>query len=142
MGKVLIVNTLVASLFVHKMMVLPGISEEHVKQIENLIEEFLWNKHKPKIPLWQLQLNKLQGGLNLVNLRWKDAALKVAWIQILDKNFDIANLVYKNIGHPLRNKLWSCNIRAEDVDEVFPCPSFWKDVEMNFSILRVCKIIS
>ena len=50
LAKVQVVNTLVASLFVYKMMVLPIIPKQVVKKIDNLIREFLFlcNPPKPK----------------------------------------------------------------------------------------------
>ena len=76
LGKVQVVNTLVASLFVYKMMVLPAIPRVIEKTIENKIREFLWNGKKAKIAYSILQNPKSQGGLNLVNLSKKDIALK------------------------------------------------------------------
>ena len=81
-GKVQVVNTLVSSLFVYKMMVLPVIPDKVVKQMNNIIREFLWNGKKAKIAYAILQNPKDQGGLNLVNLKNKDRALKVSWPQI------------------------------------------------------------
>ena len=48
MGKVQIINTLVASLFVYKMMVLPSIPNNVVKNINNWIRDFIWNGGKIK----------------------------------------------------------------------------------------------
>ena len=45
-GKVQVVNTLVASQFVYKMMVLPQIPKQVVKNMENVIREFLWSGGK------------------------------------------------------------------------------------------------
>ena len=77
MGKVQVLNTLVASLFVYKMMVLPIIPKKVIKNMENVMREFLWNGKKAKIALNILQNPKTQGGLNLVNLEKRDKALKV-----------------------------------------------------------------
>ena len=71
LGKVQVVNTLVASIFVYKMMVLPLISTKICKNIDNLIRNFLWSGKKSKIAYNILQNPKSQGGLNLVNLQKK-----------------------------------------------------------------------
>ena len=47
-GKINIVNSLVASLFIHKMDLI-------ISQVETEIVLFLWNGHKPKIPIPILQ---------------------------------------------------------------------------------------
>ena len=41
--KIQVVNMLIASLFVHKMTVLPSMSEEVIKKMESAIVKFLWN---------------------------------------------------------------------------------------------------
>ena len=71
LGKVQVVNTLVASLFVYKMMVLPTIPDKTIKQIDNIIRDFIWNKKKSKIAYAILQNSTREGGANLVNLKIK-----------------------------------------------------------------------
>ena len=50
-GKVLLVNTLMNSIFLYKMMVLPDLSEQLYRTYENLIKTFIWNGKRAKIPL-------------------------------------------------------------------------------------------
>ena len=94
MGKVLIINSLIAALFTYKMSVLPKLSEMYIKRIEKLFNEFLWDGKHPKIALSTLQLNKSDGGLGLVNLRLKDEALKFAWVAVLTEVDFVAQLAY------------------------------------------------
>ena len=54
-GKIQVVNTLIASLFVYKMMVLPTIPDNIIKNIDNIIRDFIWNKKKSKISYQVLQ---------------------------------------------------------------------------------------
>ena len=93
-GKVLVVNTLIASLFVYKMMVLPIIPKSITQNMDNIIREFIWNKKKSKVAYKILQNPKNQGGLALVNLRIKDASLKATWPKILAQEKDYAEIVY------------------------------------------------
>ena len=67
-GKVKVVNTLVASLFIYKMMVLPTIPPNVVVTLEAMIKKFIWNGKKAKIAFSILQNSRKEGGLNLVNL--------------------------------------------------------------------------
>ena len=83
LGKINIINSLVASLFVYKMSVLPSLPEDFVNKIEQKVNNFLWNSHKPKIPLAVLQMNKEDGGAKLVNLRIKDISLKATWVKLI-----------------------------------------------------------
>ena len=97
LGKVQVVNTLVASLFVHKMMVLPQIPKNIVKTFDNIVREYIWKGKKAKIAYSILQNSKEEGGLNLINLLNKDKALKATWPQILKKEEEYARLVYNTM---------------------------------------------
>ena len=136
-GKIKIVNTLVASLFVYKMMVLPNMKEDVIKGIEKEIEKFIWNNHKPKVTMRLLQKGIKSGGAKLVNLREKERALKATWIKTLHENQDYAALVYKVCGLQMREEFWKCNIDNQDIDQIFGKldDKFWRDVaEAWFSI--------
>ena len=137
-GKIQVVNTLVASLFVYKMMVLPIIPINIVKQVDNLIREFIWNGKKSKIAYKILQQSKQQGGLNLVNLVRKDKALKATWPKILSQERKYATLVYSIMRcSSLEENIWRCSIAPEDVVNIRIKNQFWRDTlkswcEYNF----------
>ena len=142
-GKITIVNSLVASLFVYSMQVLPSMSEETFKKIEDLIIQFVWSGRKAKISLKMLQLDKKHGGLNLVNLRERDKAVKITWVKLLTEQEKLASLVYsffpKGIGHDI----WRCNIHENDVEQVISKKRhpFWYDVlrawaSQNYDVCR------
>ena len=130
-GKIGVVNSLVASLFVYPMMVLEKIPEKTVKKAEEIIEKYLWDGHKPKIPLHVLQLDKQSGGLNLVNLRIKDTAIKASWIRIGTDDAQVQEIMTKTLAPKIGNLLWKCNIKEEDVDGIIEgqkVNGFWTDV--------------
>ena len=62
LGKITVVNTLKASLFVYKMTVLPTIKDKYVEKIDKLIQAFIWDNKKPKISKQKLKCNKRDGG--------------------------------------------------------------------------------
>ena len=127
-AKVNVVNTLIASLFVYKMTVLPRMSEKTlIKKLESIISSFIWSNKKAKIARGLLQSSKQSGGLGLVDLRKKDDALKISWIAILRQDQKYANLVYKLIHQDLEENVWQCNICESDVKFVTKNP-FWADV--------------
>ena len=132
LGKVNIINTLIASIFVHSMTVLPSIPDKYVNRMEKVMVHFLWNGHKPKIPLDILKLKKKDGGLQLVDLRVKDAALKAVWIKILQQDVQINAIVNSTFSPVLGNVLWRCNLKAEDVQHYtgknIQADPFWLDV--------------
>ena len=72
-GKVSIVNSLVASLFIYKMQILQNIPDEMIHKLEQIIEHFIWNACKPKLKLKFLQSKKEDGGLRLAIQRSESA---------------------------------------------------------------------
>ena len=127
-GKILVVNTMVASLFVYKMLVLPSPPETVFKRVEQLIQEYLWDKKRPKIPLDILQRDGTQGGLKLVDLRCRDQALKVSWIQILEHDKSMATLAFNAVNDHLREWIFDCNLQPEDVKHLEIKDKFWHQV--------------
>ena len=118
-GKIQVVNTLVASLFVYKMMVLPTIPANIVKKLDNIIREFIWNKKKAKIAYTTLQNPKPSGGLNLVSLTKKDKALKATWPQILYSEQEYAAMVYGIMRcNGIKENIWKCSLSKEDVKHI------------------------
>ena len=132
LGKINIVNTLIASLFVYKLSVLPTPPSKIIKTFDTIIQKFLWNGHKPKISMDVLQSSKEDGGAKLVDIVVKDASLKAAWVKTLLCDQYPQDMVYEILGVKLKPEcmLWCCNLHQSDVDLVVQ-PSrnkFWKDV--------------
>ena len=133
-GKVQVINTLVASLFVYKMMVLPIIPSHTVKLVDNIIRNFLWNGKKAKVAYTILQNKKSDGGLNLVNLRHKDIALKATWPIILNTEPEYAALAYTTMKmSTIQEDIWRCNLNPEQVAKLKIRNQFWKDVLISWS---------
>ena len=138
-GKIQVVNTLVASLYVYKMMVLPSIPRKLLQCIDNIIRDFLWDGKKAKIAYHILQNPKKEGGLNLVNLRHKEIALKATWPKILVREEEYASLVYKHMRCSVFGEnIWRCRLLKYDIERLKIRNIFWKDVlvcwnEYNYS---------
>ena len=126
-GKVQVVNSLVTSLFVYKMMVLPRMTDSLLNSIKSKIVSFLWNGAKPKISYDLLISDKRKGGLSLCDLIAKDKSLKSSWVQILCNDEKLSNIVYKNIMPHLKHLFWSCSMHAKDIYLLCNDP-FWKEV--------------
>ena len=135
-GKVVIINTLAASLFVYKMYVLPNMSNNMINQLEKLCNEFIWNSRRPKIKISTLQSNINNGGVKLVNFKRKDKALKVSWIAYLQHDTALAALAYNFLCPIMKENIWRCNLNTKDVDAVVTRNGFWKDVLKNWSELN------
>ena len=133
-GKVQVVNTLIASLFVYKMMVLPIIPKGIVKSLENVVREFLWDGKTAKIAYDILQNPKSQGGVNLVNFLNKDKALKATWPQILSKEKEYATFVYSILRCSIYgDNIWRTRLHPTDVDKLGIKSEFWTDVLKSWS---------
>ena len=86
MGKKLVINTLMGSLFPYILSVLPLLNQENIDTFENYISVFLWNSKKPKISLNVLKSSRESGGMKLFDLKKKDYSLKIQWINRLALN--------------------------------------------------------
>ena len=78
-GKVLVINTLISSLAVYKMTVVPCIKHPIVNQFESIIYKYLW-KGPTKILMEALKNPIEFGGLRLVDFQAWDFVLKINWI--------------------------------------------------------------
>ena len=129
MGKINVINTLVASLFVYKMSTLPRISNTMEKQMNQMFNKFLWNGHKPKIPLSTLQLLKRDGSMQLVDLSRKDDALKITWVRMIFADQYPEEIPHSQLHPGVGKNIWVCNLKHTDVDDTCTGASdFWKDV--------------
>ena len=138
--KVNVVNTLVGSMFVYKMQVLPSPPISFIHQVEEVVVKFLWNGAQPKIPLKQLQLAKAQGGLNLVSLEWKDISLKSCWPAMLAVDPTLSSLSYKLLIPELKERIWDCNLNEADVDLWIANP-FWNSVLKAWSKINYQPVV-
>ena len=110
------------------MTVLPNLPESIHKRLDLLINNFLWQGRKAKIPLEILKLSRKMGGLNLTNLRLREMALKITWIQILETDQKMKDIVDENIGSVLQDWIWKCNLAPNHVKFLNIKSIFWTNV--------------
>ena len=135
MGKVLIVNALIASIFVYKMMVLPPLTDGQIKRIDRLIGHFIWNGKRSKIPLEILRLPKNKCGLKLVDFKAKYASLKISWIPRISGRFDSAYFwLFPKIG----DLIWSVNLSPVHVRTMIKTETLWKNILMEWCNFHYC----
>ena len=124
-GKILIVNTMMASLFVYKMQVLPLLREVNIKLVDDIITDLIWNGKHVKIPLKTLKISKDNGGYGLVDIKAKHQALLFTWISDC-RNPQILNLAQAFLGKSVQEGVvWNFNLNKKDSKTVFGCKSFW-----------------
>lgn len=125
MGKVVVVNSLVASLFTHVVTVLDLLDDIYLKEYDKLVKEFLWNGKSSKMRLLTLHNSKQYGGLGLVDLRSKDIALKTQWVAKCKRFSTLQSLAdyFLPIGYN-----WQHNVSVRDVKKMHINSTFWRDV--------------
>ena len=135
-GKITVINTLISSLFVHKMTALPDLSTFQIQQLESDFARFIWNGAKAKIPLKTLQRSKKDGGLNLVDLKLKQISLKCTWIKMLNDDKKYAAMAYSLFSPVLHEDILHCNFKPEDATLICPedTPTFWKDFLATWAV--------
>ena len=138
-GKIQIINSLVASLFVYKLTVLLDLTAEHFTMLDNLFNDFIWNGGKPKIKLNTLSAPRQSGGLNLANMRVRNKSLKAQWITFCRTNPLIEAFEYELLNNEIGDLLWKCQFVKEDVKYIVTKTHslFWYQVlqawaEFNF----------
>ena len=126
-GKILIINTLVASLFVYSMGVMANLSELQIGRISKMIHGFLWDgRSRGRISMYTLSRNKDEGGLRLVDIKAKQDALK---IQSIFNSGDLLNNAYHELGTTALNSLlWKCNLSKKDSERRFGKNEYWAQV--------------
>ena len=126
LGKILVVNTLMSSLFIHAMLVLTCLSEEQLRTIDEIIKSFLW-KGKAKIPLRILRRTKKEGGQQLTDFHLRYLSLQARWVKkaVFDTTFNYAS----EWLCPILGKLiWYCNINEADLNCMICTFSSWKQI--------------
>ena len=131
-GKILVINTLIGSTLMYKMSVLPLLGKEYYKEFNQIIENFLWNGKKAKIPLKILQGNKDEGGLALFDIEKRDLALKIKWIFNMNDPL-LQFLADDEMENKLGLEIWNCIIRPLEVAE-FPKLALKHGILLNLPI--------
>ena len=133
MGKILLINTLMASLFIYKMAVLPIFTSKQLKHIDVLVDQFIWKKCHVKIPRKVLELHKLKGGLKLTNFVMRQRAMQLQWVAKTE--LEEFGYVVSCLCPSLKNKIWECNLHSSNVKEITHCKQncFWKDILIEWA---------
>ena len=128
LGKILVINSLAASLLMYRLAVLPLIKEKYYKMYEQIIKKFLWNSTKAKIPFKILEGLKENGGLNLNNIRKRDIAMKANWVVRIKLDPLISEMANQSLDNPIGDLLWQTSLSKRDIQQIFPKFTFWRDV--------------
>lgn len=133
-GKVLVINSLVMSLLVYRLAVIPSLSAITIKKINKIWSEFIWGKGKrPKIAWKILTAQKSNGGLGLSDIAIRDQSLKIQWVQRYCQDSVIRALADASLQNNIGTLLWRANLKSRDVNKIFKFGHFWLDVLFSWA---------
>ena len=134
-GKVEVINTLINSLFVHKLMALSTPPKEFFVRYRKIILKFLWNDKPHRIAYAKLIQDHNDFGIKLVDLEVKNLALKVVWAnRIYSRPKEEVGWFYENL--PIHDeRIWFCNTKPEDIDRMRP-KQYKDSCKVNWDIWR------
>ena len=130
LGEIIMINSLIDSLFVYKMNVLPLLCKSYIEELETCIRDFFWKSGTPKIALKIIQSQKECGGLKLFDLKQKEIALKVQWVKTFHTNLEINQIVCALITDEISPFIWQANLSEKDIKKMMK-PNFWRDVTQH-----------
>ena len=133
MGKTLIINALMGSLFVYPMTVSEKMTKKELKQIDEIIRDYFWQGKRSKIALSVLRNSKNMGGLKLVDFKAKEDVLKISWINRIQRKDDF-KYIYDWLLLYIGDLVWSCNLSEKHAQKLICMPSHWKN-----GLLTWCK---
>lgn len=119
MGKIIVINSLINTLFIHKFLALPSPLEGFFRIFRQMVTKYLWGDKPHKIAYTKLIQNYNKLGLKLVDLQIKDEALKAAWpARWANRPQGELDWFYQKL--PLRDRcIWECNLDPRDVDREY-----------------------
>lgn len=133
-GKIVLYNTLCASLLVYKFMALGTPHPSVLAKIKKLCVNFIWSGQRSKIRYTKLIQNYYQGGLKLCDIETKYHSLKTIWAKkILTANPCSFLIKLSSFFLPFDSqKIWQCNIQQKDILKIC-APSLWTDVWFSWA---------
>ena len=143
-GKIQVLNSLVASLFVYKLSVFPCFGQSMVKRLDKLFNSFIWDNKRPKVKLETLAAPRDNRRLGLVNMKVKDQSLKLQWIKGIMSDPVSKMLAYELMGNKIGDLLWKCQFAKDDIRYILPQLSseFWKDIVETWADTNFNDLIS
>jgi hypothetical protein len=80
-GKITVIKSLILPQITHLLISLPNPDDKTIKNLDQLLSAFIWNKKPPKISKKQFAKTYEEGGLNMININNYIDSLKLTWIR-------------------------------------------------------------
>lgn len=140
-GRILIVNSLIGSLFVYKWQVFPNMSVDYVLRINEYIRDFIWNNKRSKIAFNILTKDRKQGGLRLIDIIMRQQSLKIQWIYRIENNPIWTTIFYDSLLWDIDSLI--CNLDPKHAKLIFKDDTdpFWIHTFQACNIYNVSRLI-
>ena len=116
-GKIVILKSLALSQLIFLLSVLPSPPEPFMKEIDDIIYSFLWDKKPDKLSRRTIIGDYSQGGLKMFHFPSVNAGLKIAWIKRLLNNQNTGKWKCFFDYHLQKfggNLIWYCNMNTKE----------------------------
>ena len=133
LGRVIIVNTLMGSLFVYKMLVLASMSAFQLSEVCNVIQKFLWKGKQSRISMHTLTRKRNQGGVQLIDIARKQDAIKILALFQSETDKFLHHRMHQQLEPKLESVIWKCNISPQDVSKKYDTENFWPQALLAWS---------
>ena len=129
-GKTVIIESLILPQFTYQLSNLPSPNGKFLKEVDDLIFDFLWNKKRAKIKRSQMYLDYEEGGLGIPNIKVYSRSLKLRWVRFLiDDTFSSSwKQVFFKVNNKIGKFVFKSNIKPSDVKQIELKNEFWIDV--------------
>ena len=113
-GRIIVVNCLINTLFTHKFMCLPDPPKSFFQKYKEIVLDFLWESKRLKIKYERLIQDHHHLGLKLIDLQMKNSAMKAAWpSRWVNRDSDL-DWFYETL--PIKDRrIWYVNTSPQDV---------------------------
>ena len=99
LGKVTVIKTFVLSKLNHLLMTLPSLSNKFIRDVNNILFNFLWDGKPDKIKRSQIYQPYVNGGIKMVNFECFVKSMKLTWIRRLIKGNSCQWLTLFEVSH-------------------------------------------
>lgn len=133
-GKVTLINTLMCSITVYKVLMSLAPTDQFCDLFKKNILDFLWSFKKPhRLRYSKIILSKWNGGLGLIDIKTKNIALKASWVPriLKSENQFFAKILYYNL--PVQHSwIWECNITRKMLKQIVE-ENIWMQIWLSWA---------
>ena len=132
-GKITIIKNLAIPKLLYVFLNLPDPTEKFLRELDNIIYRFLWDSKPSKINRQTIELDKENGGLNMINIKRFLSGLKLSWLKRLKLNEEF-RLRVLNL-YPVLKNIFKMGGEVAKVMVQNSFNPFWENVINHYEIL-------